>query len=158
MTDEHWTPPTGLLEDIALVLRTTDDFGHAFWLDVTEHRVESLTFDPNEEVRELPDHAPDWQHQERARAQRILDDEDRYRRIPSTSTPGRLHDFIHSVEDAALRQQLWDAERGGRGAYRRVRGVLREQGLEQMWHDYEAEADRRLALDWLRSEGLLAGT
>lgn len=38
---------------------------------------------------------------------------------------------------------------------RRVRDVLHRQGLEQLWYDFEAEADRELALDWLRSHGLI---
>ena len=155
MNDRPWASDHELLEDIARALRTTDDLGHTTWLDTAEHRIEILTFDPEDDPSELSDGDPGWMHEERALAQRILEGAGRYRRIYGTGTPGRLHDFIHSVRDAGLREDLWDASRRGRGAYRRVRGALRRRGLEQLWHDFEAAADRELALDWLRSEGLM---
>ena len=37
-------------------------------------------------------------------------------------------------------------------------GVLRERGLEGLWQEFEAEADRRLAMSWLRSQGLLGSS
>jgi len=157
MNDLSWTPSAGLLEDIARALGSTDELGHTQWFDCTERRVLLLTVDPeDDDPDELDDGDPDWMHEEHALAQQIFADSARYRRLSGTGTPGRLHDFIHSVGDDDLRQELWDAKRGGRGAYRRVRGALQRRGLEHLWHDFEAEADRELALDWLRSEGLLA--
>ena len=145
-----------LLDEIARALGTTDDFGYTTWLDTVEQRTLLLTFDPwDDEPSVLSADAPDWQHQERALGQRIREDSDRYRRIAGTGTPGRLHEFIHSVRDDSLQERLWSAIRGGRGAYRRVRGVLRQQNLEHLWHDFEAAANRQLALEWLRSEALL---
>jgi hypothetical protein len=144
-----------LLEELGRALRT-DDYGNTFWLDTAESCVTILTFDPEDGI-DPPGEGPDWMRQERALAERILADPSRYRRVDGIGTPGRLHAFIRSVRDADLRDDLRDAARG-RGAYRRVRDVLHRRGLEQLWYDFEAEADRELAREWLRSQGLRTPT
>lgn len=125
-----WTPSPDLLEDLAMALRLDGDEVHA-WFDTLDR---TIVFEEGVDIDTT---------------------DDRYRRIEPLMVQGRLTAFIQSVDDPALREALWKAERGGRGAYRRVRGVLRRRGQEQLWFDFEAAADRELALDWLRDEDLL---
>lgn len=158
MSQRDVHPSDELLEAIAQALRNTDDLGHTSWYDAAEHRVLMLTFDPMDEPLEPLDEMPDWLREEHALAERISADPERFRELIGTGTPGRLHEFMDSVADDALRERLHDVARGGRGAYRRVRDLLHREGLEQLWYDFEAVEDRQLARKWLFEEGLLASS
>ncbi|MCA9488334.1 MAG: hypothetical protein KC621_00365 [Myxococcales bacterium] len=154
---DDWTPSDLLLEELARSLRSTGaDFGYTNWFDAVERTVVTTEYDPERGEPVPPeDGAPEWMQGEYALQQQLFEGVDRFHRIDGGEEPGRLHDFIHSVSDDDLRQDLWDAAHRGRGAYRRVRDVLHRRGLEKLWYDYESAADRALALGWLRDEGLL---
>jgi hypothetical protein len=155
-TRAPWTPSPDLLDELALALRADGTTEHTTFLDVATKQVIVLTVDPDHPLRAPADDAPAWRKDEHALARQVADDPDRFRRVVGHGTPGRLRAFLDTVTDRALRDALEDAAHGGRGAYRRVREVLRRRGAEERWHAFEAAADRELALAWLRSEGLLS--
>jgi len=143
-----------LFDDLAMAMRM-DDYDSTSWLDTVEASFILLSFNPHIDLREPRDNAPEWQREQYALALRIVADPERYRRVQGSGTPGRLRAFLRSIDDRDLRADLEDAARGGRGAYRRVRGVLQRRGIEQLWFDFEKAADREMVLQWLEDEGLI---
>ena len=62
--------------------------------------------------------------------------------------------FISRVEDARLRERLWDAIQG-RGAFRRFKDLLnRHPGVEQRWFAFKAGRIEQRILDWLAYHGI----
>jgi len=155
-TQEEESMPTydHLFDDLAMAMRM-DDYDSTSWLDTVEAKFILLSFNPDVDLREPRDNAPEWQREQYALALRIVADPERYRRVEGSGTPGRLRAFLRSIDDHDLRADLEDAARGGRGAYRRVRGVLQRRGIEQLWFDFEKAADREMVLEWLEDQGLI---
>lgn len=146
-----WTPSEGLLEELAMWLNLDDAYESTCWFDTVDKQLCHLVFDPELDGSDPTGGDPEQQ----ALAERILQDPERYRRVETEGSPPRLHEFIRSVDDPELREALHDARQGGRGAYRRVRDVLNDRGLEDLWHDFQRRADLELARDWLASRGLI---
>jgi len=67
-----------------------------------------------------------------------------------------MADFADQLSDTFAQAELPIALRG-RGAFRRFRDVLYERHLELVgpWRAYEQARGHHLAVDWLRSEGLV---
>ena len=66
-------------------------------------------------------------------------------------------DFAGQVEDPGS-HALLEVALDGRGAFRRFRDVLHQRcpDLVSAWRDYEETAGRRMAVDWLASQGLIS--
>lgn len=111
-----------------------DDY--ELWLDVQECTLLSVERDTDE-------------------ARRVEDDPTRrYRYVPQTGAPGGLREFVRQLDEGDLKEDVYDAMRGGRGAYRRVKEVLHARDAIDLWYAFEADRDRRLALNWLAEQGL----
>lgn len=109
------------------------------------------------EFDEEPD-LPDWMEDEVELALEILlDEEGRYVRIPErkpTMAYKSMADFIETVEDPVLREELSTAL-NGKGAFRRFKDVLIYYPKERKrWHGYNAKAMKIEIIKWLSSTGV----
>lgn len=90
---------------------------------------------------------------------RIEEDPDRYEPIPSISSReayGHMDDFIHTVSEGALRDQLSRAIQGS-GVFRRFKDILSENPEEQIkWYDFKDKILKREAVEWLEALGIEA--
>jgi hypothetical protein len=81
----------------------------------------------------------------------------RYTSVPhATSHEGYrdMEDFIVTVQDQRLQNQLWDAIRG-RGAFRRFKDVLSYHPRErERWFEFQDELMQRRVVKWLNSKGI----
>ena len=99
---------------------------------------------------------PDWQKE----AVREADLVERYYgsriigipRTESWEAYDEMQDFIATVQDDRLYNQLINATQG-RGAFGRFRDILaRYPAEEQRWYDFQQERLRQRILDWLKME------
>jgi hypothetical protein len=109
------------------------------------------------EFDEEPD-LPDWMEDEVELAVEILlDESDRYVRIPERK-PSKAYksmaDFIETVEDSALKEELSRAL-DGKGAFRRFKSILINYPKERKrWHGYNAKLMKKEIIEWLKSLGV----
>lgn len=109
------------------------------------------------EFDEEPD-IPDWMEDEVELALDILLDEDgRYIRIPEREPPmayKTMADFIDTVEDPFLKEELSIAL-NGKGAFRKFKNVLFNYPKERKrWHGYNAKAMKGEIIEWLSFIGV----
>ena len=96
---------------------------------------------------------PDWQKEMMLEADRVEQGYGtRYIRVERDDPYGDYRDmerFIGTVEDARLRERLWNAIRG-RGAFRRFKDLLaRHPQVEEAWFEFkDARLQKRVA-NWL---------
>lgn len=92
-------------------------------------------------------------------SRKIEEDPGRYESIPSISSReayGHMDDFIQSVSEGALRDQLSRAIQGS-GVFRRFKDILGENPEEQIkWYDFKDRILKREALEWLEGLGIEA--
>ncbi len=127
-------------------------------------RIYEAYFDPdapNEfdlEAALAQSHLPDWQQEavreadlvERDYGSRIIE----IPRAESHEAYNDMQDFIVTIEDACLQNQLLKATHG-RGAFGRFRDILgRHLAEEQRWYAFQQKRLRQRILDWLEMEGL----
>jgi hypothetical protein len=109
------------------------------------------------EFDEEPD-LPYWMEDEVELALKIvLDEEGRYVRIPEREPPmayKSMSDFIETVKDPLLREELSNAL-NGKGAFRRFKDVLIDYPKERKrWHGFNAKAMKMEIIEWVRSIGV----
>ncbi|MEW6163388.1 MAG: UPF0158 family protein [Nitrospirota bacterium] len=109
------------------------------------------------EFDEEPD-LPYWMEDEVELALEVLLDEDgRYIHIPERDSSGAhniMADFIETVKDPALKEELTNAL-DGKGAFRRFKNVLIDYPKERKrWHGYNAKAMKKIIIEWLESIGV----
>lgn len=96
---------------------------------------------------------PDWQKEMMLEADRVEQGYGtRYIRVERDDPYGDYRDmerFIGTIEDARLRERLWNAIRG-RGAFRRFKDLLaRHPQVEEAWFEFkDARLQKRVA-NWL---------
>lgn len=117
-----------------------------------------VSFDISDPGDEPPDDLSDWDLEEWKRCRKVMSDSSgRYLEIPSGEDrdPWQLRaDFADQLEDAELRDRLAQALRGS-GAFRRFKDELhRHPGVRDAWHEYESNAQRQAAIEWLESIGI----
>ncbi len=132
----------------ALRLRLSDDDS-----DEVEDDIEYIEFDEEPEI-------PDWMTDEMEIILEILLDESgRYIRIPEREKRvayQSMIDFIDTVEDSLLKEELSSAL-NGKGAFRKFKHVLVKVPRERKrWHGYNAKAMKKESVEWLRSLGIVA--
>jgi hypothetical protein len=89
----------------------------------------------------------------------LVDSENRYRSIPmidARDSYNEMQEYISTLDDEDLRQQL-EAATTGKGAFRRFKTIVnRYPEVEARWFRFSAERqDQRIAA-WLDNEGLEA--
>ncbi len=109
------------------------------------------------EFDEEPD-LPVWMEDEVELALEILlDEEGRYVRIPEREPAAAyksMSEFINTVKDKALREELSNAL-NGKGAFRRFKDVLIDFPKERKrWHGFNAKAMKKEIIEWVRSIGM----
>jgi len=101
---------------------------------------------------------PDWQKEMILEADRVEQGYGtRYIRVERDDPYGDYRDmerFIGTVEDARLRERLWNAIQG-RGAFRRFKDLLvRHPQVEEAWFDFkDARLQKRVA-NWLETHDI----
>jgi len=115
-----------------------------------EDDIEYIEFDEEPEI-------PDWMTDEMEMVLEILLDESgRYIRIPerqSRRAYQSMNDFIDTVGDPLLKEELSSAL-NGTGAFRKFKDVLVEFPRERkQWHGYNAKAMKKEIIEWLNSLG-----
>ena len=91
-------------------------------------------------------------------AERIEDDNDnRYLPLPSQFEIDEyriMEDYINDLDDHVLARELAGAIRG-RGAFRRFKNTLIEEGDIQTWYDYRDQYYWKLARTWCEEHDLV---
>lgn len=64
-----------------------------------------------------------------------------------------MEDFVDDLPAGAIWNELMNAIRG-RGAFRRFKDGIYYHGIEQQWYDYQADAYKKIAIQWCQDEGL----
>jgi hypothetical protein len=118
--------------------------------DEIEDDIEYIEYD------EEPD-LPEWMEDEVELALEVLLDEDgRYVRIPEREHPKAyktMTEFIDTVEDPILREELSQAL-NGKGAFRKFKDVLIHHPKERKrWHGYNAKAVKKEIVEWMNNLG-----
>ncbi|MEW6569900.1 MAG: UPF0158 family protein [Nitrospirota bacterium] len=113
--------------------------------------IEYIEFDEETEL-------PDWIFDEvDLMLQTLLDESGRYVRIPerdSGSAYRSMAEFIETVGDPNIKEELIDAL-NGKGAFKRFKDALIRYPRERKrWHGYNAKAMRKDITEWLRSLGI----
>jgi Uncharacterised protein family (UPF0158) len=115
--------------------------------------IEYIEFDEEPEI-------PDWMTDEMEIVLEILlDDSGRFIRIPERQSHiayQSMHDFIGTVGDPLLKEELTSAL-NGKGAFRKFKDILVEFPRERkLWHGYNAKAMKKDSIEWLKSLGIEA--
>jgi hypothetical protein len=100
---------------------------------------------------------PDWQQEGVRTADFVETHIGRMISIPQDATyvdHDVMRDFIETIEDRRLQNQLFQAIRG-RGAFRRFRDILSQHLMEeQRWYAFEENRLMQQIADWLAEEGI----
>lgn len=102
------------------------------------------------ETGEIADYPP-WQHAQIELARQIISDpEDKFVELPSKFEINEyeiMESFCYALTDQKVSRELVYAIKGT-GAFRRFKDRLHEDGLEQQWYQYRAEALGEIAKAW----------
>lgn len=113
--------------------------------------IQYIEFDQEPEI-------PDWMLDEVELALEILlDENERYIRIPereSRMAYQSMAGFIETVDDLALKEELFTSL-NGKGAFRRFKDTLLDYPKERKrWHGYNAKTMKGEVVEWLGSKGV----
>jgi hypothetical protein len=61
--------------------------------------------------------------------------------------------FVYSIDDDRLSERLDQAIRG-RGAFRRFKDLIYNQGIEDEWHAFRTRSMEQIVLRWLNDHGI----
>lgn len=88
---------------------------------------------------------------------KIDEEPERYKAIPTISSWEAyryMEDFIYTLEDEKLKNELSHAIKG-KGAFSRFKNVLAKNPEEQiMWYDFHNRISKQKAIEWLESVGI----
>lgn len=77
---------------------------------------------------------------------------ERYLRLPTKFEINEYHimeEFIWSLPEGRQQDRLERAIQG-RGAFRRFKDMVDDLGIEKRWYQYEADAYKKIAIEWCR--------
>jgi len=133
--------------------------------DETRRELERIyeEYDPEEQPFDLAEilqqrNLPEWRRQTLLEAHQVeAQYGSRYIGVPQADSHEGyrdMEDFIITVEDERLQDQLWRAV-GGRGAFRYFKDVLANHFHErERWFAFKDARLEQRVLDWLESEGI----
>jgi hypothetical protein len=93
---------------------------------------------------------PEWQQEMIIKAKEVISSDD-YLPLPSKFDIHEYHimeDFCRSVVDDKIRERLLDKLRG-RGAFKRFKDAIRNNGIEEEWYRFRQEELEKIAIHWL---------
>lgn len=64
-----------------------------------------------------------------------------------------IEEFILSIKDQRIREELYDAIQG-RGAFRRFKDGLLEHGVDKQWYQYRENKIKELVIHWCKEHDL----
>lgn len=102
------------------------------------------------EDREPFDHLPDWQQEERERADLWLEYPDRFVSLPDKfeiNEYSMMEDFCFQLGDERKQERLLKAIRG-RGAFRRFKDQVQRWGIDQEWYQFRDKKMEVIAKEW----------
>ncbi|QQK76897.1 hypothetical protein HUG15_15865 [Salicibibacter cibarius] len=107
--------------------------------------------------REEPfDEKHEWQKEERALAEDIIDNEDDYEPIPESYEVNDyqlMEIFIDSLSDEKKQATLTEAIRG-KGAFRRFKDRIVDLNVEDDWHEFKEKEYLAFACRWCEENGI----
>ncbi|CAG7652163.1 hypothetical protein PAESOLCIP111_06471 [Paenibacillus solanacearum] len=96
---------------------------------------------------------PEWQRENIEKAISIIEDEEGVYVDFSLKNDFNeyeiIQDFIGTLEDDDIREELYDAIQG-RGAFRRFKDSIIEQSVDKLWFKYKESKIKELVIDWCK--------
>ena len=128
------------LSDIIEVIEFTDDMTHSFLDKVSGKIVTVNEFGMTSKEQEA--------------VYDMLDEHGFYRLPDQYELNGyrTMAEFIETLSSPA-RDRL-EIAISGRGAFRRFKDEIRRLGVEKAWYQYEADENRRKAIEWCKDNGI----
>ena len=149
------TPPV----DLRAVVDEMDAAGDEMTAFINRSTGELITLSQEDiaYTEEDGDHAflPEWQKESVAKAKKVLADSD-FIELPDQF---EIHEysimerFCFSVSDERVQNALLRAIKG-RGAFRHFKDRIFEEGVQEDWFAFREKALKRIAADFLESQGI----
>ena len=108
-----------------------------------------------EQVNEEDEFIPEWQRETLPKVREVLESGD-YVALPDQF---EIHEysimerFCLSLSDEGLQDELLHAIRGS-GAFRRFKNTIHRKDIQDDWYRFRDQALKRIAIDFLESEGI----
>ena len=108
-----------------------------------------------EQVNEEDEFIPEWQRETLPKVREVLESGD-YVALPDQF---EIHEysimerFCLSLSDEGLQDELLHAIRGS-GAFRRFKDAIHRKDIQDDWYRFRDQALKRIAIDFLESEGI----
>jgi hypothetical protein len=145
------------LQDLIDALELVSD-SFSSWLNRDTGEVCTVSveaYQAAEEDDELAEQRADWEQEEIALAREIMAS-DRYLALPGSWEVhewGIMRDFCNTLEDDRVYNRFLGAIEG-RGAFRRFKDLLSEQGMWDRWNDFRHRALREIVVEWCEAHGV----
>lgn len=149
--------PKARLSDLALALDFADAGEHTTRFDREQAKIVSVEdyimsrIEDGESFED--DELADWQQEEVAIAQAILDDDrSRFINPPAWDTSDRfecMREFAEQWPDKSVAGNLLD-QLGGRGSFGRFREAVFEHRIEDEWSTFQDQKQKEVLIEWCR--------
>ncbi|SFE07093.1 Uncharacterised protein family (UPF0158) [Paenibacillus catalpae] len=100
---------------------------------------------------------PEWQRENIEKAIQVLEDENGiyidFTLRNDFNEYELMEDFIGALEDEKIREKLFE-EIQGRGAFRRFKDSIIEQGVDKQWYDYKERKIKELVIGWCKAHDI----
>lgn len=100
---------------------------------------------------------PEWQRENIEKAINIIEDEDGvyvdFTLRNNFNEYEIMEDFIVSLKDQDIREELYDAIQG-RGAFRRFKDRIIEFGVDKQWYKYKENKIKELVIEWCKDHNI----
>jgi hypothetical protein len=100
---------------------------------------------------------PEWQRENIEKAIKIIEDEDGvyvdFTLRNDFNEYEIIEDFIGTLEDEDIREELFEAIQG-RGAFRRFKDGIIEHGVDKQWYKYKESKIKELVIEWCREQDI----
>ncbi|MFC5452548.1 UPF0158 family protein [Paenibacillus aestuarii] len=129
------------------------------FINITSGEVITLTreeYSAAEDEKPL-DKFPEWQKENIEKAIRIIEDEDEiyvdFTLKNDFNEYEIIEDFIGTLEDGDIREELFEAIQG-RGAFRRFKDGIIEHGVDKLWYKYKKSKIKDFVIEWCKDNDI----
>lgn len=129
------------------------------FINITSGEVITLTreeYSAAEDEKPL-DKFPEWQRENIEKAIRIIEDEDGiyvdFTLKNDFNEYEIIEDFIGTLEDGDIREELFEAIQG-RGAFRRFKDGIIEHGVDKRWYKYKESKIKYFVIEWCKEQDI----